>query len=174
MGSLENFTHPGGPDAYKETAVLMSSGMWEVLSNVHSDLFLGHVDAFADWLDKAIELFPGSTIVVKNVNAVHLHRAEKCNSACRRRLMYMSNSRVSLLNQMQAVEVRKRKLVQFEQFTYTSTVAHRSKRNDARHYNINTNVVLWSILQELMKKVDAESSTTAMCKPLLREYQCVQ
>eukprot|EP00729_Bicosta_minor_P013481 gene13481-20313_t len=171
METLENFTHPGGPNAYKDTAVLISSGMWEVLSNVHYDLFLGHVDAYAAWLDKTVALFPGSTIVAKNVNAVHLHRAEKCNSKCQSRLMYMSNSRVALLNQMQAVEVKKRKLVMFEQFTYTSTVAHRSKRNDARHYNIWTNVVLWSILQETMKSVDAAGDRSA-CQPLSRPLHC--
>ena len=103
--------------------------------------------------------------------AVHLHRAEKCNSKCQSRLMYMSNSRVALLNQMQAVEVKKRKLVVFEQFTYTSTVAHRSKRNDARHYNIWTNVVLWSILQETMKSVDAAGDRSA-CQPLSRPLHC--
>lgn len=171
METLENFTHPGGPDAYKDTAVLISSGMWEVLSNVHSDLFVSHIDAYAAWLDKAIALFPGSTIVAKNVNAVHLHRAENCNTQCQNRLMYMSNSRVALLNQMQAVEVKKRKLVEFEQYTYTASVAHRTKRNDARHFNIWTNVVLWSMLQETMKAVDAEGSVSA-CKALARPLHC--
>lgn len=152
---IENFTHAGVLTSLPGTAVMLSSGMWEVLSDVHYDFFLGHVEAFAEFLDVAMQKFPGATFVVKNVNAVHLHRAAKCTSKCQLRLKYMSNSRVALLNQLQAVHIRARGMVLFDQYTFTSTIAHRTKRNDARHFNIWGNVVLWSVLHETMKAATA-------------------
>ena len=150
------------------TLLILNSGIWDLLEDgnfsksktcCNYDLnFEDHLGSLRALLLRIRDEFPYVTIGWKSVTAAHVHRTA-CGSeaACNLRIKYMSNSRATIIYQMQ-MELLQREfpdvlIVDLYEFTYYR--AHLSRPGDGRHYRCDRKSV--GMCQEMWNRAFGDS-----------------
>ena len=137
----------------QQTLVLFNSGIWDLLdaSSGDGDFFRSHIHEFGEWSTTIKKDFHGATIVYKNTGAVHPHVVNCVKSThdtnsragCYKRVQYMSDSRVRLLNRLQGIVLSHQGLRTLDHYSVTHRADRFSKPYDGRHYLPHLCEMVW-------------------------------
>jgi len=116
---------------FKKTALLLNTGAWDVARNNEGLVknIYEHLQMLERLIVMARRMLPGTDIIWRSTTAMHVHRGPDIE-----RLMYVSNSRVKVLHDMQVDLMNRLEVPVLDLYNYTYEQALNSKPNDAIHF----------------------------------------
>ena len=134
--------HRPGPGDGPVVALMLGSGVWDVLADRQSSAdFEDHLEACRILITSTQAAFPDVKIFWKSMTAMHIHKVVEGNQDWThiQRIYYMSNSRAHRLYELQRIVMKELNTTVLDVFPTTYLSAHWTRRGDGRHYQPNLN-----------------------------------